>query len=63
MPKTSFLPDIRTLDNRTLQHIEEGSVTAGSYADREIALKLVNDCPPMELPRALLCRCHHFRAP
>jgi hypothetical protein len=38
MPRSSFLTDIQTLRKRARQHIDEGSVTAGYSADREIVL-------------------------
>jgi hypothetical protein len=49
MPRSSFLTDIQTLRKRARQHIDEGSVTAGYSADREIVLKLLNDSMATEL--------------
>jgi bacterioferritin len=43
MPKTSSLTDIQTLRKRARQRIDEGSVTSGYSADREIVLKLLNE--------------------
>jgi len=62
MPKTSLLTDIETLRTRARQHIEEGSVTAGYSADREIVLKLLNDSLATELVCVLRYRRHHFMA-
>jgi bacterioferritin len=62
MPKTSFLTDIQTLRKRARQHIDEGSVTAGYSADREIVLKLLNDSLATELVCVLRYRRHHFMA-
>ena len=62
MPKNSFLTDIPTLRKRARQHIDEGSVTAGYSADREIVLKLLNDSLATELVCVLRYRRHHFMA-
>src|SRR6185295_14609101 len=62
MPKNSFLTDIQTLRKRARQHIDEGSVTAGYSADREIVLKLLNDSLATELVCVLRYRRHHFMA-
>src|SRR5664279_979632 len=62
MPNTSFLTDIQTLRKRARQHIDEGSVTAGYSADREIVLKLLNNSLATELVCVLRYRRHHFMA-
>src|SRR5580704_18578360 len=62
MPRTSFLTDIQTLRKRARQHIDEGSVTPGYSADREIVLKLLNDSLATELVCVLRYRRHHFMA-
>ena len=62
MPKNSFLTDIPTLRKRARQHIDEGSVTAGYSADREIVLKLLNDSLATELVCVLRYRHDHFMA-
>ena len=62
MSKTSFLTDVPTLRKRARQHIDEGSVTAGYSADREIVLKLLNDSLATELVCVLRYRRHHFMA-
>ena len=62
MPKTSSLTDIATLRKRARQHIEEGSVTAGYSADREVVLKLLNESLATELVCVLRYRRHHFMA-
>jgi bacterioferritin len=62
MSNTSFLTDIQTLRKRARQHIDEGSVTAGYSADREIVLKLLNDSLATELVCVLRYRRHHFTA-
>jgi bacterioferritin len=62
MPKTSVLTDVPTLRKRARQRIEEGSVTAGYSADREVVLKLLNDSLATELVCVLRYRRHHFMA-
>ena len=62
MPKTSSLTDIQTLRKRARQRIDEGSVTSGYSADREIVLKLLNESLATELVCVLRYRRHHFMA-
>ena len=62
MSKSSFLTDTPTLRKRARQHIDEGSVTAGYSADRQIVLKLLNDSLATELVCVLRYRRHHFMA-
>ena len=62
MPKASVLTDIQTLRKRARQHIDQGSVTAGYSADREMVLKLLNDSLATELVCVLRYRRHHFMA-
>ena len=62
MAKSSFLTDTATLRKRAREHIDEGSVTAGYTADREIVLKLLNDSLATELVCVLRYRRHHFMA-
>jgi bacterioferritin len=62
MPKTSALTDTQTLRKRARQHIDDGSVTAGYSADREMVLKLLNDSLATELVCVLRYRRHHFMA-
>jgi bacterioferritin len=62
MPKAPVITDIPTLRKRARQHIDDGSVTAGYSADREIVLKLLNDSLATELVCVLRYRRHHFMA-
>src|SRR6266542_1829491 len=62
MLKNSFLTDVQALRKRARQHIDEGSVTAGYSADREIVLKLLNDSLATELAFVLRYRRHLFMA-
>lgn len=62
MPKAPFLTDTPALRKRAREHIDEGAVTAGYTADREIVLKLLNDSLATELVCVLRYRRHHFMA-
>jgi len=62
MSKTPFLTDIQTLRKRARQHIDEGSVTAGYAADRDVVLKLLNDSLATEIVCVLRYRRHYFMA-
>ena len=62
MPKTPFLTDIPTLRKRARERIDEGAVTVGYSADRQMVLKLLNDSLATELVCVLRYRRHHFMA-
>jgi bacterioferritin len=62
MPKNTVLTDVPTLRKRARQHIDDGSVTAGYSANREIVLRLLNDSLATELVCVLRYRRHHFMA-
>ena len=62
MSKTPFLTDIQALRKRARQHIDEGSVTAGYAADRDVVLKLLNDSLATEIVCVLRYRRHYFMA-
>jgi len=62
MANPSLFTDIATLRTRARQHIEDGSVTAGYSADRDIVLKLLNDSLATELVCVLRYRRHYFMA-
>ena len=57
-----FLTDVQTLRKQARQHIDEGAVTAGYTADREIVLGLLNDALATEMVCVLRYRRHHFMA-
>jgi len=57
-----FLTDIKTLRERARQHIEDGAVTQGYTADRETAVKILNEALATELVCVLRYRRHHFMA-
>jgi len=56
------LTDIKTLRKRARQHIEEGAVTEGYAADREIVIKLLNEALATELVCVLRYKRHYFMA-
>lgn len=62
MSNKPFLTDIKTLRERARQHIEDGAVTEGYAADRETAVKILNEALATELVCVLRYRRHHFMA-
>ena len=58
--KQSALSDIPTLRTRARQNIEQGAVTAGYGAEREIVVKLLNDALATELVCVLRYKRHYF---
>jgi bacterioferritin len=57
-----FLTDIKTLRERARQHIENGAVTEGYRADRETAIRILNEALATELVCVLRYRRHYFMA-
>jgi len=57
-----FLTDIKTLRERARQHIEDGAVTEGYKADRETAVKILNEALATEIVCVLRYRRHYFMA-
>jgi bacterioferritin len=62
MNNQPFLTDIKTLRKRARQHIEQGAVTEGYGADREIVIKLLNESLATEIVCNLRYRRHYFMA-
>ena len=62
MSDKPFLTDIKTLRERARQHIENGAVTQGYTADRETAVKILNEALATEIVCVLRYRRHHFMA-
>ena len=62
MSDKPFLTDIKTLRERARQHIENGAVTEGYTADRETAVKILNEALATEIVCVLRYRRHHFMA-
>jgi bacterioferritin len=57
-----FLTDIKTLRERARKHIENGAVTEGYSADRETAVKILNEALATELVCVLRYKRHYFMA-
>ena len=57
-----FLTDIKTLRARARQHMEQGAVTPGYHADRDVVLKLLNEALATELICVLRYKRHYFMA-
>jgi len=58
----TMLSDISTLRARARKDIEEGAVTAGYAADKEIVIKLLNEALATELVCVLRYKRHYFMA-
>jgi bacterioferritin len=56
------LSDVATLRKRARQEIDDGAVTPGYAADRELVLKLLNDALATELVCVLRYKRHYFMA-
>jgi bacterioferritin len=57
-----FLTDIQTLRERARKHIENGAVTEGYSANREIVVKLLNEALATEIVCVLRYKRHYFMA-
>ncbi|HYW72205.1 MAG TPA: ferritin-like domain-containing protein [Pyrinomonadaceae bacterium] len=62
MADKSFLTDIKTLRERARRHIEQGAITEGYTADRETAIKLLNEALATEIVCVLRYKRHYFMA-
>ena len=62
MASQPFLTDIKTLRERARQHIENGAITEGYTADRETAVKLLNEALATEIVCVLRYKRHHYMA-
>lgn len=57
-----FLTDIKTLRKRAREHIEQGAVTAGYTADRNVVIRLLNEALATEIVCVLRYKRHFFMA-
>lgn len=57
-----FLTDVKTLRERARRHIEDGAVTEGYTANRETAVKILNEALATEIVCVLRYRRHYFMA-
>jgi len=62
MADKPFLTDIKTLRERARKHIEDGAITEGYMADRETAVKILNEALATEIVCVLRYRRHYFMA-
>lgn len=60
--KHPFLTDIQTLRARARMHIEQGAITEGYKADREVMVNLLNEALATELVCILRYKRHYFMA-
>jgi bacterioferritin len=61
-PKQPFLSDIKEIRKRARQHMEKGAVIEGYKADRDTALRLLNEALATEIVCVLRYKRHHFMA-
>ena len=61
-PNLTTLSDIKTLRARARKDIEEGAVTAGYAADKDVVIKLLNEALATELVCVLRYKRHYFMA-
>ena len=62
MANQPFLTDIKTLRERARQHIENGAVTQGYTADRETAVRILNEALATEIVCVLRYKRHYYMA-
>ena len=62
MTKKPFITDIKTLRKRAREHIEQGAITYGYKADRDVVLKLLNEALATEIVCVLRYKRHYFMA-
>ena len=60
--KGAFLSDIQEIRRRARQHIMDGAVTQGYKADREMAVKLLNEALATEIVCVLRYKHHYYMA-
>lgn len=60
--ETSFLTSVTALRDRARKHIEEGAVTEGYNADRQVVIKLLQTALSTELVCVLRYRRHYYMA-
>ena len=57
-----FFTDIKILRERAREHIEKGAVTPGYHADRDTAIRLLNEALATEMVCVLRYKRHYFMA-
>ena len=62
MADSKFLTDVKTLRARARAHIEQGAITPGYKADREVVIKILNEALATEIICVLRYKRHYFMA-
>lgn len=62
MVEKPFLSDIQMIRERARQHIEQGAVTQGYTADRDVVLRLLNEALATEIVCVLRYKRHYYTA-
>ena len=62
MADKPFLTDIKTLRKRARDHMEQGAMTPGYKADRDVVVKLLNEALATEIVCTLRYKRHYFMA-
>jgi len=62
MADQPFLTDIKTLRKRAREHMEDGAMTPGYKADRDVVVKLLNEALATEIVCVLRYKRHYFMA-
>jgi bacterioferritin len=62
MTNKPFMTDIQTLRQRAREHIEQGAVTLGYLANRDIVIKLLNESLATEIVCVLRYKRHYYMA-
>jgi bacterioferritin len=62
MSTAPFLTDIKTLRDRARKHMEEGAMTPGYRADRDVVVKMLNEALATEIVCVLRYKRHYFMA-
>ncbi len=62
MMEKPFLSDIQMIRERARQHIEQGAVTQGYTADRDVVLRLLNEALATEIVCVLRYKRHYYTA-
>lgn len=57
--KKPFLTDVKTIRDRARKHMQEGAITEGYGADRQVVVDILNDALATEIVCTLRYR-HHF---
>jgi bacterioferritin len=60
--ESAFITDIQALRKRAREHIEQGAVTPGYGADRDVVVKLLNEALATEIVCTLRYKRHFFMA-